>query len=389
MPRRSQRADSGHTILVVDDQTDTLESVRKLLEHEGHRVRTAESGAEALEIVQQCEIDVIIVDYFMPRMTGAAFVEKVRLLDPYVQIILQTGYAGEKPPRSMLAELDIQGYHDKTDDPERLLLWVDVALKAHRLITDLRERERLQSEIVANCSHEFRTPLNIISGYTEILRSGDFGDLPESALAPLGAISDATRTLLELVTDFLGYAKVEAGVSDVVCRPIEVATLAAELQRLGQLLVEDKAVHFRVDLVGAPVAVVTDAVKLRTILRNLIGNAAKFTTRGEIVLRIALDADGLRFAIRDTGCGIRREDLAHIFEPFRQADGSMTRRYGGVGLGLALARKMARLLGGELGVESQVDVGSTFTFVLPAEAATTGTAADTALPLRRASGADV
>ena len=105
MPRRSQRADSGHTILVVDDQTDTLESVRKLLEHEGHRVRTAESGAEALEIVQQCEVDVIIVDYFMPRMTGAAFVEKVRLLDPYVQIILQTGYAGEKPPRSMLAEL--------------------------------------------------------------------------------------------------------------------------------------------------------------------------------------------------------------------------------------------------------------------------------------------
>jgi signal transduction histidine kinase len=389
MPRRSQRADSGHTILVVDDQTDTLESVRKLLEHEGHRVRTAESGAEALEIVQHCEVDVIIVDYFMPRMTGAAFVEKVRLLDPYVQIILQTGYAGEKPPRSMLSELDIQGYHDKTDDPERLLLWVDVALKAHRLITDLRERERLQSEIVANCSHEFRTPLNIISGYTEILKSGDFGDLPDSTMAPLGAISDATRTLLELVTDFLGYAKVEAGVSDVVCRPIEVATLAAELQRLGQLLVEDKAVQFRVDLAGAPLAVVTDPVKLRTILRNLIGNAAKFTTRGEIVLRIGLDADGLRFAIHDTGCGIRREDLAHIFEPFRQADGSMTRRYGGVGLGLALARKMAHLLGGELGVESQLDVGSTFTFVLPAEAATTGSGAETAAPLRRASGADV
>jgi signal transduction histidine kinase len=383
MPRRSQRADSGYTILVVDDQTDTLESVRKLLEHEGHRIRTAESGAEALEIVQHCEVDVIIVDYFMPRMTGAAFVEKVRLLDPYVQIILQTGYAGEKPPRSMLAELDIQGYHDKTDDPERLLLWVDVALKAHRLITDLRERERLQSEIVANCSHEFRTPLNIISGYTEILKSGDFGDLPEPALAPLGAINDATRTLLELVTDFLGYAKIEAGVSDVVCRPIEIATLAAELQRLGQLLVEDQAVRFQVDLEGAPVAVVTDPVKLRTILRNLIGNAAKFTTRGEIALRIGLEADGVRFAIRDTGCGIAPEHLAHIFEPFRQADGSMTRRYGGVGLGLALARKMARLLGGELGVESQVDVGSTFTFVLPAETVTTAPA-----PLRRASGAD-
>ena len=389
MARRSQRADSGHTILVVDDQTDTLQSVRKLLEHEGHRVRTAESGAEALDIVQQSDIEVIIVDYFMPRMTGAAFVEKVRLIDPYVQIILQTGYAGEKPPRSMLAELDIQGYHDKTDDPERLLLWVDVALKAHKLITDLRERERLQSEIVANCSHEFRTPLNIISGYTEILRSGDFGELPVPALAPLGAISDATRTLLELVTDFLGYAKVEAGVSEIVRRPIEVATLAGELQRLGQVLVEDKDVRFRVDLDAAPAALVTDPVKLRTILRNLIGNAAKFTTRGEVVLQVAEQSDGLRFAIRDTGCGIRPEDLAHIFEPFRQADGSMTRRYGGVGLGLALARKMARLLGGELTVQSEVDVGSTFAFLLPAEAASATPSADAGPPLRRASGADV
>jgi signal transduction histidine kinase len=387
--RRSQRADSGHTVLVVDDQTDTLLSVRKLLEHEGHRVRTAESGAEALDVVQQSDIEVIIVDYFMPRMTGAAFVEKVRLIDPYVQIILQTGYAGEKPPRSMLAELDIQGYHDKTDDPERLLLWVDVALKAHRLITDLRERERLQTEIVANCSHEFRTPLNIISGYTEILRSGDFGDLPEQALAPLGAIGDATRTLLELVTDFLGYAKVEAGVSEIVRRPVEVAALAGELQRLGQVLVEDKDIAFRVDVADAPPTFVTDAVKLRTILRNLIGNAAKFTTRGEIVLQITQQRQGLRFAIRDTGCGIRRDDLAHIFEPFRQADGSMTRRYGGVGLGLALARKMARLLGGDLTVESEVDVGSTFAFMLPAAAASVAPSADATLPLRRASGADV
>src|SRR5205814_5963852 len=90
---------------------------------------------------------------------------------PFVQIILQTGYAGEEPPRVMLAELDIQGYHDKADDPERLLLWVDVALKAHRLVKTLRERERAQAELVANCSHEFRTPVNIIAGYADAIAS--------------------------------------------------------------------------------------------------------------------------------------------------------------------------------------------------------------------------
>ncbi len=365
MARRSRREDSGYAILVVDDQEDTTHSVRALLEHEGHRVLTAASGSEALDLLQHAEVHVIIVDYFMPRMTGAEFVERVRLVDAYVQIILQTGYAGENPPRTLLAALDIQGYHDKTDGPERLLLWVDVALKSHRMITELRERERLQSEIVANCSHEFRTPLHIIGGYSELIRAGDFGIIPAAAEAPLAAISDATRTLLDLVTDFLGYAKIEAGVTESANQALDVPTLAGELQRLAEVLLEDKGVRFAVDVARAPATVTTDPIKLRTILRNLIGNAAKFTARGEIVLTIVQESAATRFEVRDTGCGIRREDLVVIFEPFRQADGSMTRRYGGVGLGLALARKMARLLGGDLEVASEVDVGSTFVFRLP------------------------
>ena len=129
----TRKADSGHTILVVDDQDDTLASVRALLEREGHRVLTASSGAEALAIVERTDVQLVIVDYFMPRMTGAELVQRIRRSDPYLQIVLQTGYAGDKPPREVLAQLDIQGYHDKTDDPDRLLIWVDVALKAGRL----------------------------------------------------------------------------------------------------------------------------------------------------------------------------------------------------------------------------------------------------------------
>jgi signal transduction histidine kinase len=369
MARRSRRADSGQTILVVDDQDDTLASVRALLEREGHRVLTASSGPEALAIVETTDVQLVIVDYFMPRMTGAELVHRIRRCDPYLQIVLQTGYAGEKPPREVLAQLDIQGYHDKTDDPDRLLLWVDVALKAGRLLRDLRDRERLQSELVANCSHEFRTPLNIIGGYIELLRSGDFGRLPAETETPLGAIAEATRTLTELVTDFLSYAKLEARVTAVDVEAVAIPTLVAELDRLGQVLVEEKEVRFRVDAARAPAAVTSDPVKLRTILRNLVGNAVKFTARGEIVLGIAAGDGIVRFAVRDSGCGIPISDLDLVFEPFRQGDGSATRRYGGVGLGLALARKMARLLGGELTVESEVDVGSTFTLVLPAGAA--------------------
>src|SRR6184192_2919458 len=134
MARRSTRSPTGHTILAVDDQQDSLVSVRNLLEREGHRVLIAESGEQALAVVKTTEVDLMIVDYLMPRMNGAQLVRAVRSFDPFVQLILQTGYSGERPPRVMLAELDIQGYHDKADDPERLLLWVDVALKSYRMV---------------------------------------------------------------------------------------------------------------------------------------------------------------------------------------------------------------------------------------------------------------
>src|SRR5438552_1583516 len=111
MARKSSMPPSGHTILVVDDQEEVLISARRLLEREGHHVLTAESGARALELFKECDVHLLLVDYFMPRMTGEQLIREIRKFDPYVQIILQTGYAGDKPARQMMAELEIQGYH--------------------------------------------------------------------------------------------------------------------------------------------------------------------------------------------------------------------------------------------------------------------------------------
>src|SRR5204862_1803529 len=125
MARRSTRSPTGHTILAVDDQQDSLVSVRNLLEREGHRVLTAESGEQALAVVKTTEVDLMIVDYLMPRMNGAQLVRAVRSFDPFVPIILQTGYAGEEPPRVIIYELDIMINHDNADVTERLLLFID------------------------------------------------------------------------------------------------------------------------------------------------------------------------------------------------------------------------------------------------------------------------
>jgi two-component system, cell cycle response regulator len=121
---------SGYTVLLVDDNPDYLQATRLLLEREGHNVLTATNGPEALGILPQQKVDLLLLDYFMPGMTGEQVVAEIRKFDPYVQVILQTGYASEQPPRELLHRLNIQGYYDKTEGPEQLLLWTTVGLKA-------------------------------------------------------------------------------------------------------------------------------------------------------------------------------------------------------------------------------------------------------------------
>lgn len=354
------------TILVVDDREDSLASTRALLARQGHRVLGATSGEEALAILREREIQLILVDYGMPDITGPELVKAIRASDPYVQIILRTDDAAVKPPLALLTQLDIQGYHNKADGPDALLMWVAVGLKAHRLISTLVERERVQADLVANVSHEFRTPLNIIGGYTQLLLEGTFGSIPDEAIPVLRTLTETNRSLGELVNNFLQYARADAGASSLQSDTITTSHLAQELRRLGIALLEEKPVTFTVNVDGAPQTFPSDSVKLRTILRNLIVNAAKFTTEGEVALDISERDAVLVFRVRDTGRGIPADQLETVFEPFRQLDSSSTRAHGGVGLGLALSRKLARLLGGELEVRSSLGAGSVFTLTIPA-----------------------
>lgn len=125
---------SGKVVLIVDDNREFLQATRSLIEREGHTVLCADNGVKALEILQQEHVDLLLLDYFMPGMTGEEVVDRLRAFNPYVQVILQTGYASEHPPRELMRRLDIQGYFDKGDGPEKLLLWVDVGLKASTAI---------------------------------------------------------------------------------------------------------------------------------------------------------------------------------------------------------------------------------------------------------------
>ncbi len=226
---------------------------------------------------------------------------------------------------------------------------------------------RSKSAFLANMSHELRTPLSAVIGYAEMLEE-EVEDLAQPhLLADLKKIQSNARHLLRLINDVLDLSKIEANKMTSYAEDFDVATLAREAAATVDALVHKKDNTLRLDLAPGLGAMHSDVVKLRQCLFNLISNAAKFTEHGSVVLSVRRDGDWLEFRVADTGIGMTEDQVRRLFRRFEQADDSTTRNFGGTGLGLALTRAFARLLGGDIGVESQVGQGTAFTLRLPAD----------------------
>jgi signal transduction histidine kinase len=242
-----------------------------------------------------------------------------------------------------------------------------LAIHNSRLYQALQEASQHKSQFLANMSHELRTPLNAIIGYSEMLQE-EAEDLGEDTFLPdLQKINAAGKHLLGLINDILDLSKIEAGRMDLFLESFEVGQLVRDVEAIVQPLVEKNGnaleVHYSDDL-GTMQA---DLTKIRQTLFNLLSNAAKFTDHGTISLTVEREPDDwLTFAVSDTGIGMTLEQLGRLFEAFSQAEASTRSKYGGTGLGLAISRHFARMMGGDLTVESVHGEGSTFTVRLPA-----------------------
>jgi PAS domain S-box-containing protein len=239
-----------------------------------------------------------------------------------------------------------------------------------------------KSEFVANMSHEIRTPMTSILGYAELLEQKEQD--PEK-LHFLSIIRQNGAFLLEIINDILDLSKIEAGKLEITPERFELAPFVHEIHSLMQVRAAETGVRFGVEFEGpVPETLRSDPKRLRQVLVNLVGNALKFTRSGSVRLVVRRDNSQVAFDVIDTGIGMTEEQVAQLFQPFHQADASVTRRFGGTGLGLAISQRLAAMLGGDISVVSEPGVGSTFTLKLDAGQTPTRSA----LPVPTTNGAE-
>jgi two-component system cell cycle sensor histidine kinase PleC len=272
-----------------------------------------------------------------------------------------------------LIGIQTAGYRGQTDlfttQQQRIALGIaqiaSMALQNARLLEQAESANRLKSEFLATMSHELRTPLNIILGYNELLLDVEMSHPNPEQVAILQRVGKSARELFELITAMLDVSRLEAGRMPVAVKTVQVAALMKEVETETREVREQTPLEFSWHSEPQLPLLSTDPIKLKVVLKNLIGNAIKFTPTGGVTVHARPREAGVEICVADTGVGIAPEDLPTIFEPFRQGVQTQTQLHSGVGLGLYIVRRMLELLGGTVTVESTVGCGSTFHVWVP------------------------
>jgi len=385
--------------LQTDEGMMTMSAVRDISDRKRAEQKfrgLLESAPDAMVIVDK-RGDIVLVNSQTEKLFGYS---RAELLGEKVETLVPTRFRSHHPahrtdffieptPRAMGAGIDLYALRrDGSEFPVEINLSpleTEEGTLVSSAIRDITDRKRIESALsdknveleasaeaknrfLANMSHELRTPLNAIIGFTGTLLMKLPGPLLEAQEKQLSIIQNSARHLLSLINDLLDVAKIEAGKVELNAEPTSCSAIVEEVAASMRPLADRKGLRFEVSLPASDVALVTDRRALTQIVINLAGNAVKYTNAGrvDIALRQWTEDGATRteFTITDTGCGIRPEDQAKLFQAFTQLDSSSTRRFEGTGLGLHLSQKLAEILGGRIRFESAYGRGSTFTLTL-------------------------
>ncbi len=376
------------SILVTDDNLTTLKTLSAGLEEMGYQVTTAADGREALALIKEQPVNVVIADIKLPDISGLEILEVTKELYPEAAVIMITGHASIETAVDAI-NAGAYAYILKPVAMNELETIINNALREQRLLIENRElveslqqsNKRLEeanraleqvsqakSDFMGKMSHELRTPLNSIIGFSEVLLAKT-----ASPIAPvthdefLNYIHISARHLLHLIDSILDLAKIESGTMTLEAGEFDLAGLLEDVRMTVLPMLTAKGQTLTVEIGDGIATIFADESKMKHILLNLISNAHKFTPSGGTI-RIACWLENpnlLHCSVIDNGIGIRRQDQQRIFEEFGQAKRPAGGRGEGVGLGLSIAKRLVELHGGDIWVMSEVDGGSTFTFSIP------------------------
>jgi signal transduction histidine kinase/CheY-like chemotaxis protein len=344
-----------------DEIDDVLELLDRMASSVGMALRTAQYRERLQELLEETQRqgELLQAQQEELRVSNEELEEQSKVLRES-QTRLENQQAELEQTNVQLEEQTQRLERQKHD-----LLIAQSALE--RNAEEIQRSSRYKSEFLANMSHELRTPLNSSMILSRLLAENRAGNLLPEQIRYAQIILSANNDLLNLINDVLDLSKIEAGHLQLDPQPVSIAQLLEPVREAFLPVADQKGLALRFEVTpDAPAAIVTDAMRLQQVLRNLLSNALKFTEHGEVVLTAHNgQSETVSFTVRDTGIGISEEQQKVIFEAFRQADGTTSRKYGGTGLGLSICRELAALLGGSIDVVSRPGEGSAFTLRLP------------------------
>jgi len=396
-------AASPARLLVVDDEENIVLTISEVLRLEGYEVDVASSGDAAVRLLDGGpEYDLVLTDLHMDEGDGLSLLQEVRGRTPLTIVVVLTGFAavesaiaalrhgaydyltkpciiaelihtvarGIEHRRLMLAEREArEGIEELNRELERRV--EERTAELSRVNRELTEANRMKDIFLATLSHELRTPLTPVLGWVNLLRAGGAAADPSMLAQGLDAIERNARLQARLVDDLLDISRIVSGKLRIEWEPVDLCAVVGLATEPVRAEAAARDIELAVESQHCPLVVQGAPLRLQQVVWNLLSNAVKFTPRGgRVGVRVWREGVESRVEVADTGVGIAPEFLPHVFDRFRQADGSTTRQYGGLGLGLAIVRALAELHGGWVVAESEGEGrGSRFTFGLPCAAA--------------------